>query len=132
MADSDRRSTAARKPWVVALAVTIVLGTYLYQIVRPWPVAVAILRGYSGELALPISFRQSWSETFSYHRASYLLIPSLREVTIRQLDQAPPQVQIQARGTYIVVGLTFLAACVLWQIRRRRSDRSPNKRLERP
>ena len=132
MTDSDGRSTAARKPWVVALAFTIVLSTYLYQIARPWPVGVEILKNYSGEIALPISFRQSWSETFSYHRASYLLLPSLREVTIRQLNHAPPEVQIQARGKYIFVGLTLLAAYVLWQIRRRRSDRSPNQRLERP
>ena len=120
------------KKRIALLVVAILAVTLLYEILRPWQVAVDVLSRFPGEFGVPISSKSSWSDSYSYRRASYLLVPSLREVTITKLNQSAPNVQVAPRAHYIYIGLCALAAYFLWQRYRRDRSRPPNQRLERP
>jgi hypothetical protein len=120
----QRGAANSRRGSVVGVLIGIALAAgCAYQMLFPWPVASAVLAKFGDRAAIPITFRASGS---GFRRESYILIPSLREVTIEVSAGQPPQVQVTSRTTYVIVcSMVFglYIAIFVWR-RRGRAARS--------
>jgi hypothetical protein len=98
------------------------LVIWLFQWMHPSPTVSAVLSTYR-EFAVPISWKYSGGLTsgYVYRRSSYLLVPSLREVTIVENGRSPVELQVEGRKVVVLifVGLTVIfAICRVWKTRR--------------
>ena len=75
----------------------------------PWPVASAVLAKFNDLAAIPISLRSGGDE---FRKESYILIPSLREVTIEVAGGKPPHVEVTPAAAYVIVGTALVGLYV--------------------
>jgi hypothetical protein len=107
-------------PAVVFLLPVGAIWGYLH----PWPPAQAVLSQMNGLTPIPIGFRESYSYVLtssgdsSNRNASrtYLMVPSNitwpKVVTISQANEEPPRVSESSIADFLILLITFIAACV--------------------
>ncbi len=91
------------------LAGFLLLGSCGYEMLRPWPVASAVLAKFNDRAAIPVSFRFGGDE---FRQESYILIPSLRAVTIEVAGGKPPHVEVTPAAGYVIAGTALFGLYV--------------------
>jgi hypothetical protein len=115
--------TASQNRRIAGVVGSILLAIWLYHWSHPTSGAEEVLGTYRGEVAVPTSWEGSHgrSDDHTYSRSSYLLIPSLREITILENDHEPVQVHVERVAMVILIflGLVGVFAMVkIWKARR--------------
>jgi hypothetical protein len=84
----------------VPLLLVIFVGSAIYDSLDRWPIAESALRSYPGESAILTGLTYSFAGSEWKRSASYILFPSLREITIKATSRSGPNVTESSFGLF--------------------------------
>jgi hypothetical protein len=97
----------------VPLLVVLFIGSAIVDDLHRWSLAAAALRNYPADFAVLVGFNYRDAGSDWERSASYVLFPSLREITVNASSRSEPKV---AESSFGLIGIIVTLAWLLGAI----------------